>query len=115
MTHIRNAQLELEAAFDLGEVPPFDTLDRSMWRARFSLATLYTIEDIDDGKETALSDLLTDLLHYAIVEGVSFDRALSRAEHMQVQELNDWGIVPAAIGRRLGRSLDLLDPDEREI
>jgi hypothetical protein len=88
MTHIGNARLELEAAFNLGEIPPSDTLARALWRGRFMAATLY--DEFDNEPQTALSDMVADLMHLAASEGVDFDDVLTDARWTRNEELKEW-------------------------
>lgn len=88
--HLRNAKLELQAAWDLGEVPPTDTLDIALWRATFIADVFYDEREIEP--EQNLADILTDLLHYAQANRLSLDMALLRAERMAAQEREEWGI-----------------------
>jgi len=44
----------------------------------------------EDGKDTAVADLLADLMHYCDVEGLSFSGCLARAEGNYEAEKGDF-------------------------
>lgn len=87
--HLKNAQLELQAAFDLGEIPPHDTLDRALWRARFILSTsLYDEFEIEP--EQAIGDLIADLYHLCDNLDLDLDNAIDRGFRSYSEELAEW-------------------------
>lgn len=89
-SHLTYAKDEIQAAFDLGEVPPSDTLERATFRVDFTIDTMYDREP--DDNEQPLADMLTDLIHWADVNGVNWRAALGRANRMVEQERAEWGL-----------------------
>lgn len=92
MSHIENAKREMQAAFDLGEVPPSDTMERALWRADFAIDLMYDRSPDPDDIDQPLRDLLTDLVHWANKNDVDIDTALDNAKWMVGEELKDWGL-----------------------
>lgn len=90
INHLASAMQELEAAHDLGEVPPHDTLDRALWRVRFTLAALYDEADDEADPGMPVRDLFTDLVHYCVVEGIILENELAGALDMASQEASEW-------------------------
>lgn len=90
MTHMDDALRHLQAAFDLGEIPPTDSLDIALTRVSFCLAALYDPADDEEDPGQPLRDFLTDATHYAHAHGLDIEAELESAVNMARQERMEW-------------------------
>lgn len=69
--------------------PPRDTHERAVFRADLAIEMF---ADSGEPAFTRLSDMLTDLIHWAHEHDVDWASVVDSAEHMMHEDRADWGL-----------------------